>query len=76
MLFRSRLYISAKKSIRFESQRLTLGVDIYNLMNNNVTLAFNPTFVLPTPANPNPVWPGTSGYMNPRVFRLAAEYSW
>ena len=68
--------ISAKKSIRFESQRLTLGVDIYNLMNNNVTLAFNPTFVLPTPANPNPVWPGTSGYMNPRVFRLAAEYSW
>jgi hypothetical protein len=46
-------------------------VDFYNLMNNNVTLAFNSTFV-----------PGTAGwsfpttYMNPRVTRLNAEFSW
>jgi hypothetical protein len=68
---------SAKKIIRFGSQRLTLGADIYNLLNNNVTLAFNPTFVPTAPgATPSGSWPGTSGYMNPRVFRLNAEFSW
>ena len=39
------LDFGAKKIIRFGGQRLTVGVDIYNLLNNNVTLAFNPTFV-------------------------------
>ena len=39
------LDISAKKIIRFGGQRLTVGVDIYNLANNNVTLAFNQAFV-------------------------------
>jgi hypothetical protein len=68
---------SAKKILRFGSQRLTLGADIYNLLNNNVTLAFNPTFVPTAPgATPSGSWPGTTGYMNPRVFRLNAEFSW
>jgi hypothetical protein len=68
---------SAKKIIRFGSQRLTLGADIYNVLNNNVTLAFNPTFVPTAPgATPSGSWPGTTGYMNPRVFRLNAEFSW
>jgi len=68
---------SAKKFIRISSQRLTLGVDIYNLLNNNVTLAFNNTFVPTAPnATPSGSWPGTTGYMNPRVFRLNAEFSW
>ena len=62
---------SAKKIIRLGGQRLTAGVDIYNLLNNNVTLAFNPTFV------PNaPGWQSPSTYMNPRVFRLNAEFAW
>ena len=37
------LDFSAKKIIRFGGQRLTVGVDIYNLLNDNVTLAFNQT---------------------------------
>jgi hypothetical protein len=66
------LDLSAKKIIRFGgSQRLTVGVDMYNLTNNNVTLAFNPTFVPNTPG-----WQSPTSYMNPRVFRLNAEFAW
>jgi len=62
---------SAKKILRIEGQRLTVGADIYNVLNNNVTLAFNPTFV------PNaPGWQSPTTYMNPRVFRLNAEFAW
>ena len=51
------LDLAVKKIIRFGDQRVTAGVDIYNLMNNNVTLAFNPTFVPNTPGwqSPTPV---------------------
>ncbi len=34
-----------RRSFRFGSQRVTLGMDLYNVLNNNVTLAFNQTFV-------------------------------
>ena len=55
---------------RLDAMLLQLA-DIYNLLNNNVTLAFNPTFI------PNePGWQSPSTYMNPRVFRLNAEYAW
>ena len=40
---------AVKKIFRFNSQRLTFGVDFYNLMNSNVTLGFNDTFVPDTP---------------------------
>jgi len=68
---------SAKKIIRFNTQRVTVGADIYNILNNNVTLGFNPTFV-PAAAGTTPTgfWPATTAYMNPRVFRLSAEFSW
>jgi hypothetical protein len=63
--------LSLKKIFRFGGQRLTAGVDMYNLLNNNVTLLFNPTFV------PNsPGWNSPQQYMNPRVFRLNAEFAW
>jgi hypothetical protein len=62
--------LSAKKILRFGSQRLTVGVDMYNLTNNNVTLGFAGTFV-PGAAG----WQSPTSYMNPRVFRLAAEYA-
>jgi len=65
------LDLAVKKVIRFAGQRLTVGVDMYNLMNNNVTLAYNGTFV-PGVAG----WNSPTTYMNPRVFRLNAEYSW
>ena len=65
------LDISAKKIIRFGGQRLTVGVDFYNLMNNNVTLGFNQTFAANTPG-----WSFPTSYMNPRITRLNAEFSW
>jgi len=62
---------SAKKIFRFGGQRLTAGADFYNLLNNNVTLAFNPTFV------PNaPGWKAPTSYMSPRVVRLNVEFAW
>jgi hypothetical protein len=63
--------LSAKKIIRLGNQRLTAGVDIYNIMNNNVTLGFAQTFI-PGAAG----WETPTSYMNPRVFRLSAEYAW
>jgi hypothetical protein len=63
--------ISAKKILRFGSQRLTVGADIYNVTNDNVTLGFNQTFV-PNVAG----WQNVTSYMNPRVFRLNAEWAW
>jgi len=65
------LDFSAKKVIRFGGQRLTAGVDIYNLLNNNVTLAFNQAYS-PTTTG----WLTPTTYMNPRVFRLNAEFAW
>ena len=65
------LDLSAKKIIRFGGQRLTVGADFYNLANNNVTILFNGTFV-PNVAG----WQSPTSYMNPRVVRLNAEFSW
>jgi hypothetical protein len=62
---------AAKKILRLGGQRLTLGADIYNLLNNNVTLGFSGGFV-PNAAG----WQTPTSYMNPRVFRLNAEYAW
>jgi Carboxypeptidase regulatory-like domain len=62
--------LAAKKIIRFGGQRLTVGADFYNLLNNNVTLGFSGGFV------PNaPGWQSPTTYMNPRVFRLNAEFA-
>jgi hypothetical protein len=63
--------LSLKKIIRLGSQRLTAGLDIYNLANSNTVLFYNTTYV------PNVTgWQTPLAYMNPRVFRLAAEFAW
>jgi hypothetical protein len=63
--------LSFKKIIRLGSQRLTGGLDVYNVLNQNTVLFYNTTFV------PNgPGYLNANAYMNPRVFRLAAEYTW
>jgi hypothetical protein len=65
------LDVTFKKILRIGGQRLTGGLDIYNVMNENTILFYNTAFI-----------PGVTGYltpfayMNPRVFRLAAEYAW
>ena len=65
------LDLAFKKIVRFGGQRLTAGLDIYNVMNNNVTLLFNQTFVSNVSG-----WQAPTSYMNPRVFRLNAEFAW
>jgi hypothetical protein len=63
--------LTFKKIFRFGGQRLTAGLDMYNLLNNNATLAFNPTFV------PGQLgWQSPTSYMNPRVYRLNVEFAW
>ena len=64
------LDFAAKKAVRLGGQRLTFGVDLYNLLNNNVTLGFNPTFVAGAAG-----WQSPTSYMNPRTMRLNAEFS-
>ena len=64
------LDLAVKKVIPISGRRLTVGLDLYNLLNNNVTLGFNPTFVPNTPG-----WQSPTSYMNPRVFRLNAEFA-
>jgi len=64
------LDLSFKKILHFGSQRVTAGLDIYNVMNNNVTLVYNYTYS-PTSAG----WLQPTTYMNPRVFRLNAEWA-
>ena len=59
-----------KKIIRLGGRRLTAGLDIYNVTNSDTTLFYNTTYL------PNVTgWLTTSAYMNPRVFRLAAEFA-
>ena len=65
------LDVSTKKIFRFGGQRLTAGLDMLNLLNNNVTLAFNQTYS-PTTTG----WLTPTTYMNPRVFRLSGEFTW
>jgi hypothetical protein len=64
--------LSIKKIIRLAGRsRVTAGLDIYNLANANTTLGFSPTFVA------NAVgWQTPTSYLNPRVFRVAAEFAW
>jgi hypothetical protein len=61
---------AAKKYFQLAGHRFMAGVDVYNILNNNVTLAFNQTFLTTGTGYLAP-----TSYMNPRVFRLAAEYS-
>jgi hypothetical protein len=65
------LDLTFKKIMRFGGQRLTGGLDIYNVMNENTILFYNTTFIPNVTGYLTPF-----AYMNPRVFRLAAEYAW
>jgi len=64
------LDLSFKKILRFGNQRFTGGLDIYNALNQNTVLFYNTTFVPNTPGYLN-----ANAYMNPRVFRIAGEFS-
>ena len=57
--------------MRYGRRRVTAGLDIYNLTNNDTTLFYNTAYV-PTATG----WQTSLAYMNPRVFRLSAEFAW
>src|SRR5262245_18785264 len=63
--------VSVKKIIRLGGQRLTAGLDLYNLANSATVLFYNTTYV-PNVAG----WQTPLAYMNPRVVRLNAEFAW
>jgi hypothetical protein len=65
------LDLSFKKIIRLGRQRLTGGLDIYNVMNQNTILFYN-TAIVPNVTG----YLAPFAYMNPRVFRLAGEFAW
>jgi carboxypeptidase family protein len=65
------LDLSLKKIIHMGKNRLTAGLDIYNVMNADTTLFYNTAY---TPGANNG-WLTTLAYLNPRVFRIAGEFS-
>jgi hypothetical protein len=65
------LDFSIKKAVTIWNRRLTAGLDILNVTNNNVALAFNTTFAPSVAGFLSP-----TSYTNPRVFRLSAQYAW
>jgi hypothetical protein len=66
------LDLSLKKIFRLSGHRITGGLDIYNVTNSNTVLFYNTAF---SPAVQTLGYLTPFAYMNPRVFRLAAEYS-
>ena len=63
--------LSLKKIIRLGKNRLTAGLDVYNLANADTTLFYNSAY---TPGANNG-WLTSLAYLNPRVFRIAGEFS-
>src|SRR5262249_24370897 len=69
--------LSLKEIIRMGKNRLTAGLDICNLANADTTLFYNTAYRL-GPNNTsaaNNGWLTTLAYLNPRVFRVAGEFS-
>ncbi len=62
--------LGIKKLLRFANTRTMIGFDIYNLLNTNVSLTYNNTFVA------NGAWLTPTEIMSARIFRLTGEFSW
>jgi hypothetical protein len=64
------LDFGAKKILRIGRARTTVGVDLFNVLNSNVTLTYNNAFV------PGGAWLTPTEIMTARVARVNAEFSW
>ena len=64
------LDLGLKKVLRFGESRATVGLDIYNVLNTNVTLTYNNTFV------PGGAWLTPTEIMTARIFRVTGEFAW
>jgi hypothetical protein len=64
------LDLGIKKVLGFGGTRTTVGLDIYNVLNSNVTLTYNNTFV------PGGAWLTPTEIMTARIFRVTGEFTW
>jgi hypothetical protein len=64
------LDLGIKKVLRFGRTRTTVGLDIYNVLNTNVTLTYNNTFVA------GGAWLTPTEIMTARIFRVTGEFTW
>ena len=55
------------KSLRLSGTRLRIGVDVYNVLNANAVLSYDPTFI---PGGP---WPQPLGILTPRFLKVGAD---
>ena len=62
------------KILRFGRTRTNVGVDIYNITNRAPVLTYNQTFVLPTAANPKGSWLTPTSVLQPRFFKISAQF--
>ena len=62
------------KILRFGRTRTNVGIDIYNIMNSSPVLTYNQTFVLPTAANPTGSWLTPTSVLQPRFFKISAQF--
>jgi hypothetical protein len=62
------------KILRFGRTRTNIGVDIYNISNSSPVLTYNQTFVLPTAANPKGSWLTPTSVLQPRFFKISAQF--
>ena len=62
------------KILRFGRTRTNVGIDIYNIMNSSPVLTYNQTFVLPTAANPRGSWLTPTSVLQPRFFKISAQF--
>jgi hypothetical protein len=62
------------KIMNFAGKRLTAGVDIYNALNNNVTLTYNQTYGLSEAQRAAYLNP--TSWMSPRMLRFTVEFAY
>jgi hypothetical protein len=57
------------KILRWSNRRAMLALDLYNALNSNAVLTYNPQFV------PGGTWLQPRSILTPRLFRISAEYN-
>ncbi len=55
------------KVLRFGRTRTNVGFDIYNVLNSNPALTYNPAFSTATP------WPRPTAVLQPRFAKISAQ---
>jgi hypothetical protein len=63
------------KNIRFSGRRLSLGLDLYNVLNSDAVTGYNGTFTPDNPATPanENTWLQPTGLVSPRFVRVQVQ---